>query len=433
MGTTPDKNSGEKNSTEFKMFAAKRILLGVIGIVALLWLVSFALSFFDRPASDRGMQGSHLARVETGGELAPHETPDDTSAHEAATTAHATAPDSDALPASEAEPDTHRPPAAAPHGTNGAEDAPTAHDGVPAMAETGTAVNRQSTSATDSTMDAQAPAEEHGAKAAEEETAHGPAPHGPVAVSDILGVTFVDAMMAPMNYELNERFYGWRPNDIIEWTDNVNNYQLGLLEVTRRTAEVLADRISRTGSTQAFQKGLERVRSNFNINANQYLLPSAESSYGEALKLLAQYKQQLTEGTAYFYNRTDNLIPLLRAYENLLGSCDDNLVRTHEDDGSKVSWFKADNYFYYAQGVAAAMHSVLEAVGVDFAEVIETRRGSETLHHALENLHRATEIDPFLVLDSAPDSLMANHRANMAAPISHARFYIGLLIETLST
>jgi hypothetical protein len=425
MGTTPDKNSSEKNSTEFKMFAAKRILLGVIGIVALLWLVSFALSFFDRPASDMGMQGSHLARVETGGELAPHETPDDALTHDAATTPHATAP--------KAEPDAHRPPAAAPHTTTGAEDAPAAHDDAPPVAEPETAGDRQPSAAPHSSADAHALAEEHGAKAAEEETAHGPAPHGPVAVSDILGVTFVDAMMAPMNYELNERFYGWRPNDIIEWTDNVNNYQLGLLEVTRRTAEVLADRISRTGSTQAFQKGLERVRSNFNINANQYLLPSAESSYGEALELLAQYKQQLTEGTAYFYNRTDNLIPLLRAYENLLGSCDDNLVRTHEDDGSKVSGFKADNYFYYAKGVAAAMHSVLEAVGVDFAEVIETRRGSETLHHALENLHRATGIDPFLVLDSAPDSLMANHRANMAAPISHARFYIGLLIETLST
>lgn len=430
MGNTPDKNSGEKNSTEFKMFAAKRILLGLIGIVVLLWLVSFALSFFDRPSSDLGMQGSHLARVETDGGPAPHETPDETPAHEATTTAHATAPDSDALPASEAEPITHRPPAAAPHGTNEAEDAPAAHDGVPAMTAAETATNRQSTSATDSTTDAQAPAAAHGAEAAPAAAA---AAHGPVAVSDILGVTFVDAMMAPMHYELNERFYGWRPNDIIEWTDNVNNYQLGLLEVTRRTAEVLADRISRTGSTQAFQKGLERVRSNFNINANQYLLPSAESSYGEALALLTQYKQQLTEGTAYFYNRTDNLIPLLRAYENLLGSCDDNLVRTHEDDGSKVSWFKADNYFFYAKGVAASMHSVLEAVGVDFAEVIETRRGSETLHHALENLHRATEIDPFLILDSAPDGILANHRANMAAPISHARFYIGLLIETLST
>ena len=153
----------------------------------------------------------------------------------------------------------------------------------------------------------------------------------------------------------------------------------------------------------------------------------------EAIELLENYKRKLMNGTAYFYNRTDNLIPLLRAYENLLGSCDDNLIKTHEDDGSEVSWFKADNYFFYAKGVASSMHTILEAVSVDFARTIETRRGTEVLHHALEALHHATEIDPILILDSDLDGILANHRSNMAGPISHARFYIGLLIETLST
>jgi len=51
----------------------------------------------------------------------------------------------------------------------------------------------------------------------------------------------------------------------------------------------------------------------------------------------------------------------------------------------------------------------------------------------LESLHHATQIDPILILDSAPDGFLANHRANMAAHISHARFFVGLLIETLST
>ena len=253
--------------------------------------------------------------------------------------------------------------------------------------------------------------------------------HEPKAV----GIHFLEATIAALDYELNERFYGWRPNDIIEFTDNVNNYQLGILEVTRRTAEVLAERISRTGSTQSFEKDLEKARSNFNINADQYWLPSAEASYKEAIELLVNYKGKLMNGTAFFYNRTDNLIPLLRAYENLLGSCDDNLIKAHEDDGSEVSTFKADNYFYYAKGVAHAMHSVLSAVAVDFANTIETRRGTEVLHHAIEALGHATHIDPILIFDSPPDGILANHRANMAGPISHARFYIGLLVETLST
>ena len=127
------------------------------------------------------------------------------------------------------------------------------------------------------------------------------------------------------------------------------------------------------------------------------------------------------------------MIPLLRAYENLLGSCDDQLIRHYEDDGTEVSWFRTDDYFYYAKGVATAMHSILEAVAVDFATAIETRRGTEILHHALEALSHATHIDPLIILDSSPDGILANHRANMAAPISHARYYVSLLIETLST
>lgn len=262
--------------------------------------------------------------------------------------------------------------------------------------------------------------------------AHGDG-HGTIAISDVQGVTFVMATMAPLHHELEERFYGWRPNDIIRLTDNVNNFQLGVLEVTRRTVEALTDSISRTGSVQAFDKDLERARNNLMINADDYMLPSAESSYEDALAALGRYKAKLEEGTAPFYTRTDNLIPLLEAYANLLGSCDDNLVKAKEDDGSEVSFFQTDNYFFYAQGVASAMHTILQAVAVDFATVVESRRGSEVLHHAVEALHHALVIDPWIILDGDPDGFTANHRANLAAPISHARFYVALLVQTLST
>jgi hypothetical protein len=400
MGNAPQTDNGEKeHHKEFKWFAAKRILLGAVGIVLVLWLVSYGLRFFETPETAQNAFAPQAADEQTG--------------HEAASTeGNETAAG-------------HGPAAAVETPAEAARPAPAAH----AAAVPADEVHAPS----------QAPAEgppaetAHGSPAAGEKTAPATAGHAAFSTSGVRGVAFVDAMIAPMHYELYERFYGWRPNDIIEWTDNVNNYQLGVLEVTRRSAEVLAERISRTGSTQSFEKELEKARSNFNINADQYWLPSAETSYKEALDLLESYKGKLMNGTAFFYNRTDNLIPLLRAYENLLGSCDDNLIKTKEDDGSNVSWFMADNYFYYAKGVASAMHTILEAVAVDFANTIETRRGTEVLHHALEALHHATSIDPWLVTDAAPDGILANHRANMAGPISHARFYIGLLVETLST
>jgi len=57
----------------------------------------------------------------------------------------------------------------------------------------------------------------------------------------------------------------------------------------------------------------------------------------------------------------------------------------------------------------------------------------EVLHHAIESCHHAVAIDPWIILNSDPDSIFANHRSNMAAPISHARFYLGVLIKALST
>ena len=247
------------------------------------------------------------------------------------------------------------------------------------------------------------------------------------------GVTFIDAVIKPLSHELNERFWGWRPNDIINVTDNVNNYQLGVLEVTRRAVVQLTERISRTGSTDTINRKLENAMNWLMIKADSYWFPSPEAKYKDSLTELAAYRTQLISGGASFYVRADNIIPLLMTFEDLLGSCDENLVKAKEKDGSSVGFFTADNYFYYAKGVAAAMGEILEAVAHDFDQILITRHGEELLHHAVVSCQLAASLDPWLIINSDLDGFLANHRANMAAPISHARYYLGQLIKTLST
>jgi CBS domain-containing protein len=247
------------------------------------------------------------------------------------------------------------------------------------------------------------------------------------------GVAFVEATIAPLDYELNERFWGWRSNDILDFTDNINSFQLGVLEVTRRTVVALTERISRTGATAAFDENLESAMNWLMIKARKYWFPSPESKYNASLNELRNYKEKLEKGEANFHTRSDNLIPLLMAYEDLLGSCEENLVKTEEDDGSPVSFFKADDYFFYTKGVVSAMGTILEAVMEEFMVTLEARRGIEVLHHAIESCHHASEVDPLIITNSPLNGVFANHRANMAAPLSHARFYIGVLIKTLST
>jgi len=278
------------------------------------------------------------------------------------------------------------------------------------------------------------PAPTHAVPAA---TGHAAPTHGAAQVAESKpkpkGVAFVEATIKPLENELTERFWGWRPNDILDFTDNINSYQLGVLEVTRRTVVSLTERISRTGSTAAFDSNLENAMNWFMVKASRYWFPSPESKYKAGLDELKIYKEKLEKGEGNFYTRNDNLIPLLMAYEDLLGSCEENLVKTEEDDGSPVSFFQADNYFFYAQGVASAMGTILEAVYKDFLITVESRRGSEVLHHAIVSCHHAAEIHPWVITNSNLSGILANHRANLAAPMSHARFYLNVLIKTLST
>jgi hypothetical protein len=247
------------------------------------------------------------------------------------------------------------------------------------------------------------------------------------------GVNFVGAMTSALDHELNQRFWGWRCNDMLQFTDNVENIQLGVLEVVRRATVVLTERVSRHGPTDIIDKNLENAMNWFMIKPDQYWLPAPESRYNDALNELRVYAEKLERGEARFYTRADNLIPLLTSFSELLGGCDENLVKSKEEDGSPVSWFKVDDYLYYAKGVAMAMGPILHAVQVDFADIVEARRGMDLLEHAIHACHVASEIDPWLVTDASLDGILANHRANMAAPISHARYYLEVLAKTLST
>ena len=421
-------NSGSGN--ELKIYIAKNMIIGVILAVFVIILVKIVIGLVSSPddnrmATPRREDIVHPKPVEVA-------TTNIQKDQHAATTSVGHAPKS--VQDSHAADSTHADTAV--HGKD-ANDSSKAV-GVAAMS---TAAASSQKTAQQPTHDTHTPATTHAppkpAPAHEDTQAHATPDHGhaeeAVQTFPAVGMAFVDAVVRPLEYELTQRFYGWRPNDILDFTDNVNNFQLGVLEVTRRSAVILAERISRTGSTAAFDSNLENAMNWFMIKADRYWFPSAESKYKAGLKEIRDYFHKLERGEAQFYTRTDNLIPLLTAYQDLLGSCDENLVKATEDDGSPVSYFKADDYFFYAKGVATTMYTILKGIEKDFNIMVSREGGLEVLHHAIESCHHAMEVDPWIVLNSDLSSIFANHRVNMAAPISHARFYLGVLIKALST
>jgi hypothetical protein len=238
----------------------------------------------------------------------------------------------------------------------------------------------------------------------------------------IAGVAITEKLVELLDYELSGRSWGWRPNDLLigRFTDNVNEFQLGALEAIRYTAVKLKESLTRFGDADAYDPHLIEAVNLLMNRSDQFWFPSTESQYKEALEELQAFLSNLRQGKSRFYYRTDNLLALIASYKDLLGNCHENLVKEEETDGSRVSHFRADNYFYYSQGVAHVMYEILRTVRVGFVGQLQTIDAVALMDKIVEDLERASECDPWLITNSDYDGILANHRYNLAAPISSA-------------
>jgi hypothetical protein len=265
---------------------------------------------------------------------------------------------------------------------------------------------------------------EHAAPAGAHGTPHGG--HGPdlPVISSTPGVTFVETMINLMDHELHGRTLGWRPNDIImgRFTDNINNYQLGVLEAIRFTTVRLKDSLTRMGDADTYDPDLEKALHLFMNSATSFWFPSSESCYEEAVDHLKAFVEKLKTGKRSFYYRKDNLVALINNYKDLLGNVNKGLV-----DGS-VSWWTSDDYFYYAKGVAHVYYEILRVVRVGFQPQLgSTLYGVDIMDTILHELSRVEEMDPWIILNADLDGIFANHRADMNAPLSETAHLMGVM------
>ena len=271
---------------------------------------------------------------------------------------------------------------------------------------------------------------------------HAPSPLQPPAPAvapkeAIKGAAFTQALIKIIDDQVNKRLFGWRPNTIIfgksGLTDNVNNLQLGVLEVARRTILVLNENMTRFAITEAYNPRVNEAMNFLMVSPDKCWFPSASGKYREAKVDLEQYIEDLRFGRARFYSRVDNLIALLSNYKDILGSCYHNLVKDVEADGSHISYFKSDDYLYFSKGVAMGMHDMLEAVREDFSQELQKKNTHKLMEDAVHALHAASELDPWLVTNGAKDGILANHRANMSTYIGEAEHVVTIMQTVLAT
>ncbi len=264
-----------------------------------------------------------------------------------------------------------------------------------------------------------------------------PAPHVAPPLEKIRGQAFTHALAKIMDDQVNKSFFGWRPNTIIfgkfGLTDNVNNIQLGVLDVARRTVTVLNENMTRFAVTEAQDQKVNEAMNFLMVSPDKYWFPSASGKYREAIQDLESYSEDLRIGRSHFYSRVDNLIALLSVYRDILGSCYYNLVKDTEADGKPVSWFKIDDYFYFSKGAALGLAEMLEGVKEDFHDELQKKGTHKLLDDAIHALHQASHLSPWVVTDAAKDGILANHRADMSTYIGEAEHLVSTMQSVLAT
>lgn len=251
------------------------------------------------------------------------------------------------------------------------------------------------------------------------------------------GVTFTQALIKIMDDQVNQSLFGWRPNTMIfgklGLTDDVNQLQLGVLEVARRTIIVLNENMTRFAVTEAHNPQVNEAMNFLMVSPDKYWFPSASGKYQEAMQDLKAYMEELHLGRSRFYTRVDNLIVLFGHYKDILGSCYHNLVKDTEANHSKVSWFKADDYFYFSKGAALSLAVMLEAVKEEFHQELQKKNTHKLLEDSLHALHEASHLSPWVITNGSKDGIFANHRANMSTYIGEAEHLVATMQTVLAT
>jgi hypothetical protein len=245
----------------------------------------------------------------------------------------------------------------------------------------------------------------------------------------------------------------WLPNDLFWPTvllDNMPNFQIGQLEVVRYNVRVLRDNLSRMRTTDKLDDDAEAAFTSLSNDPFKWWFPSAESKWKLASEKLNSFHQNLLSGKSHFYPRADNLVELLSQYVSLMGGVNTRLINAPRDlnetlsmEGEKkessgsrelvdidIPWHQIDNNFYYAQGVAYALHESFKAIRIDFMDVLVDKNSLNLMDKILENINRSN-FEPFIVFNGKPQSIFANHSLNLSGVFNDARQKVSSLIVSL--
>ncbi len=242
---------------------------------------------------------------------------------------------------------------------------------------------------------------------------------------------------------------GFTANDVLPPSllmDNMPAWEFGALEQIRDLSLAMRKDFSRSQSQSQEDKDLKVAQPQFNIDHRNWAWPSAEGEYENAITALKSYRERLIDSNqadGQFYSRADNLSDWLKEVEKRLGSTSQKLsasvgkdrynielagdnsahqsTQTPMQSKVQTSWWKIDDVFYEARGTCWALHHFLQAVEIDFADVLEKKNARVSLQQIIRELEATQDtVWSPLILNGDGFGFLANHSLVMANYVSRA-------------
>ncbi|QJQ94087.1 MULTISPECIES: DUF2333 family protein [Halomonadaceae] len=226
---------------------------------------------------------------------------------------------------------------------------------------------------------------------------------------------------------------GYLRNDVFPpglWLDNMPNWELGVLQQVRdMTQELPLFDASRPG---VLNEANERLR----VDSRDWLFPSAEHRFGQAIDALGWYLQDLVrEDEVAFVAEGEPLVQWLEQVEMRLDRLSQRLsasvgereaLRDLQVDTdnlpARTPWYKIDDIFFEARGTGWALLHLLQAVEHDYVDLIEAGEAGGMVRQMIHELEMTQRrIMSPVILNGSGFGLFANHSLVMANYTVRAR------------
>ena len=272
----------------------------------------------------------------------------------------------------------------------------------------------------------------------------------------VVGSTTTVALITVAKTLLNKPG-GYLSNDVSPpgiYLDNIPSWEFGALVQVRDLARTFRESFSRSQSQSTEDPDLIISGPKFHFSNDSWLFPATESEYAEAIDRLDSYLARISDSAntdAQFYARADNLADWLLAVESRLGSLSQRLSasvrqqRVNTDAAAaqstpvrsevsvKTPWLQIDDIFYEARGATWALMHFLQAVEVDFKDVLQDKNAEASLSQIIRELEASQRSIFFpIILNGSGFGVFANHSLAMANYISRANAAIIDLRRLLS-